>query len=128
MNYMKDIAKVLGVEFDKEFEVKDSDYNPYKIPDEGLVDCDGEVREWLLMKIITGKFEIIKKLWKPQKESKHSDTKCRFHAEGLSQILESETHQNGIDGKISNLHRNACCIKHNGTYTCNSTSGYLIGQ
>ena len=56
INYMADIAKVLGVELDKEFDVKDSDYNPYKITDKGLVDCDGDVRGDLLMRLLTGNF------------------------------------------------------------------------
>ncbi len=65
-NHMADVAKMLGVELGEEFDVKYSNYNPYKITNEGLVDCKGEARESVLMKIITEKFEIVKKPWKPK--------------------------------------------------------------
>lgn len=68
INYMADIAKLLGVELDKEFNIKDSDYNPYKITDKGLVDCDGDVRGDLFTRLITGNFEIIKKPWVPEED------------------------------------------------------------
>lgn len=67
-NYMADIAKLLGVELDKEFDIKDSDYNPYKLIDKGLVDCDGDVRDSLLMNLLKGNFEIIKKPWVPEED------------------------------------------------------------
>ena len=68
INYMADIAKLLGVELDKEFNIKDSDYNPYKITDKGLVDCDGDIRDSLLMGLLKGNFEIIKKPWVPEED------------------------------------------------------------
>lgn len=66
INYMADIAKLLGVELNKEFNIKDSDYNPYKITDKGLVDCDGDARDSLLMNLLKGNHEIIKKPWFPE--------------------------------------------------------------
>ena len=68
INYMTDIAKLLGVELDKEFNIKGSDYNPYKITDKGLVDCEGEARDLLLMDLLKGDFEIIKKPWVPEED------------------------------------------------------------
>ena len=68
INYIADIAKLLGVELDKEFNIKDSDYNPYKITDKGLVDCDGDIRDSLLMGLLKGNFEIIKKPWVPEED------------------------------------------------------------
>ena len=68
---MVDIAKLLGVELDKEFNIKDSDYNPYKITDKGLVDCDGDVRDSLLTKLLKGTFEIIKKPWVPEEDESY---------------------------------------------------------
>ena len=67
-NCMSGVANLLGLELDKEFNIKGSDYNPYKITDKGLVDCDGDVRGDLLMRLLTGKFEIIKKPWFPEED------------------------------------------------------------
>ena len=64
-NCMSGVANLLGLELDKEFNIKGSDYNPYKITDKGLVDCEGEARDLLLMELLKGNHEIIKKPWKP---------------------------------------------------------------
>ncbi len=65
-NHMADVAKMLGVELGEEFELKDYEYNPYKITDGGLIDWQGD--EWCnaLTGLLLGEVEIIKKPWKPK--------------------------------------------------------------
>ena len=72
MNYMKDVANILGVELDEEFLVDDFDCR-FKITDNGLLfyqDKDWE-RSMLQIDMLRGK-SIIKKLpWKPKYTEKY---------------------------------------------------------
>lgn len=86
MNYMKDIAKLLGVEFDEEFYLEDitdgcylTDGNAklvFKLSDTGLLRKDKHiVSGWIdstcyLKRVFTGRFTIVKKPWKPKNDEK----------------------------------------------------------
>nr|DAP33597.1 MAG TPA: hypothetical protein [Caudoviricetes sp.] len=72
MNYYKQVAEMLGVELNEEFNVAYSDdvlcENPYKITVDGLLYKNhlGWVRSSYLLKIIEGDLEIVKIPWKPK--------------------------------------------------------------
>lgn len=67
-NYMAEVAKILGVELDEEFEARGY---TYKLTNDGLV-CtmfpqkDEEDYEHMLRVILTGKYPIKRKPWKPR--------------------------------------------------------------
>lgn len=72
MNKMKEVAKMLGLDIDEEFDImmrenEPSNYNPFKIRERGLVDKDGLLANDYLNNLLIGNFEIIKKAWKPKK-------------------------------------------------------------
>ena len=63
MNYMKQVAQMLGLEFDEEFNIEGSNYK-YKISEDGI--CFYHGGKWYRMcndlnDILTGKYKIIKK-------------------------------------------------------------------
>lgn len=75
-NYMSEVAKMLGVELGEEFDVRKFDIrsastSPYKLADNGMVDCEGKVCDVLFRGVIAGRCEIIKKPWKPQTDDKY---------------------------------------------------------
>ena len=88
MNYMKDIAKLLGVEFDEEFYLKSTlngkycssgkNKTTFKLSDSGMrmkFVHDNDY-EWcsidaILAEILTGSQEIVKKPWKPTKGERY---------------------------------------------------------
>lgn len=53
-NYMREVAKILGVELGEKFEIKDAAFNPYYIGENGLHGCDGSIREMSLNNLLTG--------------------------------------------------------------------------
>ena len=62
MNYMKQVAQMLGVELEKEFKLND-DYHKYKLNDKGLVmyECgEWTVQSLTFTKLLNGQYEIIK--------------------------------------------------------------------
>lgn len=67
-NYMAEVAKILGVELDEEFKVREY---TYKLTNNGLV-CtmfpqkDEEDYEHMLRVILTGEYPIKRKPWKPR--------------------------------------------------------------
>ena len=84
MNYMKDIAKLLGVELEEEFYLEDvtdgyyfSDDNfkkvTFRLSDTGMFRKDKNTETgWkdltcYLMAILTGRYTIVKKPWKPSR-------------------------------------------------------------
>lgn len=87
MNYMKDIAKLLGVELGEEFYLEDitdgcylTDGNAklvFKLSDTGLLRKDKHiVSGWIdstcyLKGVFTGRYTIVKKPWKPQKNEEY---------------------------------------------------------
>lgn len=87
MNYMKDIAKLLGVELGEEFYLEDitdgcylTDGNAklvFKLSDTGLLRKDKHiVSGWIdstcyLKGVFTGRYTIVKKPWKPKKNEEY---------------------------------------------------------
>lgn len=88
MNYMKDIAKLLGVEFDEEFYLKSTlngkycssgkNKTTFKLSDSGMQMkfVHNNDYEWcsldaILAEILTGSQEIVKKPWKPKENEEY---------------------------------------------------------
>lgn len=88
MNYMKDIAKLLGVGFDEEFYLKSTlngkycssgkNKTTFKLSDSGMQMkfVHNNNYEWcsidaILAEILTGSQEIVKKPWKPTKGERY---------------------------------------------------------
>lgn len=72
-NYMPEIAQMLGVEIEEEFDViyetgQKSDWGPYKITSDGLVDESGnwKLHATALFNLLTGKYTIQKRPWRPK--------------------------------------------------------------
>ena len=66
MNYMKQVAQMLGLEFEEEFYLKGVLEHKYKITNDGVFfhskkDGSWLITNWAFSKIITGELEIIKK-------------------------------------------------------------------
>ena len=96
-SYMSEVAKLLGLELNEEFDVKYSNCNPYKFTDEGLVNCNGEDFPSALPFLLTGKFEIIKKPWKPD----YGDTYYYISVrDGYPYVYENEWSDNSADYEL----------------------------
>lgn len=63
-NYMAEIAKLLGVEINKDFECEESSCT-YRITENGL-QCNGCYGADSLMMILNGDYKIKRKPWKPK--------------------------------------------------------------
>lgn len=111
MNYMKDIAKLLGVEFDEEFYLKSTlngkycssgkNKTTFKLSDSGMQMkfVHNHDYEWcsidaILAEILTGSQEIVKKPWRPKDkefvyyiELNRSITRTWFNAKGGVTLL-----------------------------------------
>lgn len=75
MNYMKDVAKILGVELEEEFKIKG--FEPiYKITNYGLV-IKTDSNNWremsgdTFLQLIRGDYVIRKLPWQPKKDEKY---------------------------------------------------------
>lgn len=66
MNFMKEIARILGVDFEEPFYIKDYD-GVYYINEKGLCDTNGTFYSSTLSAILCGECTIIKKPWKPNR-------------------------------------------------------------
>lgn len=71
MNYMKEVAEMLGVEIGEEFDIIlpeniPSEYNPFKIGERGLVGKNGNLANDYLLTLLNGISEIKKSPWKPK--------------------------------------------------------------
>lgn len=69
-NYMPEIAKMLGVEVNEEFDIIFGSgylvcYSPYKITNESMVDCDGGNADGCLLGLLNGEYVIRRHPWKP---------------------------------------------------------------
>lgn len=68
-NYMAEVAKILDVEIDEVFHIKNSDGWIYRLNFQGL-ETKCQENEWLecnlLPELLNGKLEIVKLPWKPQ--------------------------------------------------------------
>ena len=81
INYMAGIAKLLGVELDKEFNIKGVNFNPHKITDKGLVSRGGYPDEQnLLMRLLTGEVEITNEPWFPEDDEPYWFLSYEGHA------------------------------------------------
>lgn len=65
MNYMEQVAKMLGVEMEEEFKLNDSDNYKYKITKDGMFMYSGFASDWyssnhILLGVLFGKYEIKK--------------------------------------------------------------------
>lgn len=65
MNYMEQVAKMLGVELEEEFKLNDSDDYKYKITKDGMFMYSGFARDWysanhILLGVLIGKYDIKK--------------------------------------------------------------------
>ena len=71
MNYMEQIAKMLGVEIGEEFDLYDGEdlkeYSPYHFTNEGFVDFESDESYTILCGVLKGEYIIKKKPWKPKK-------------------------------------------------------------
>lgn len=57
-NKMKEVAKLLGVEMYKPFNIKVDRYNPFIFNNDGLFDCEDCSRAELLISLLNGTYEI----------------------------------------------------------------------
>ena len=68
---MAEVAKMLGVEFDEAFKIKEAPLAIYKIVENGLLQYDRERDCWnlaprLLTEILAGYIEIVEPVWEPK--------------------------------------------------------------
>ena len=66
MNYMKQVAEMLGVELGEEFNINELKYNPHKFENEGMMDCEGCMLNETLRRVIIGELTIEKLPWVPK--------------------------------------------------------------
>lgn len=66
MNYMAEVANVLGVEMNKDFECNESSCT-YRITEHGLT-CNGCYGADSLMMILNGEFTIKNQTWRPKED------------------------------------------------------------
>ena len=76
MNYMKEVAEMLGVEIGEEFDIIlpeniPSGYNPFKIGERGLVGKNGNLANDYLLTLLNGISEIKKSPWKPKRNEQY---------------------------------------------------------
>ena len=64
-NYMKEVASLLGLELNEEFDIEDFEYNPCRITESGLYDSVN-LSVLGLHKILTGQCKIIRQPWIPK--------------------------------------------------------------
>lgn len=70
-NHMEEVAKMLGVEYNKAFKIKEAPLSIYKIVEDGLIqydrekDCCGLVPR-MLTEILAGYIEIVEPAWEPE--------------------------------------------------------------
>ena len=75
-NYMPEVAKMLGVEIDEEFDVLNNEgeklaYGPYKITDNAIADCEGDESSSLLYSLLTGEYTLQKRPWRPKYDDEY---------------------------------------------------------
>ena len=83
---MREIAKMLDVEFDKNFTCNDDYGFIYRITDKGLM-CNGVVATEVLAMLLDGTMTIERKPWKPSFNE-------RYYSVGIGGTLEPGTWQN----------------------------------
>ena len=97
MNYMADVAKMLGVELGERFRLYDDFYDykfDYYLTQEGIVHDDEKHkcdRSEVLVCILCGKYRIKRKPWKPQYGEKY------YRVNGTGYIREEQWYNDCID-------------------------------
>lgn len=73
MNFLKNIAeKMLYVKYEEEsFEIIGAESNPYRITEDGLVDCNGTPKELLFIDILNGNRKIKRKPYIPELDDRY---------------------------------------------------------
>lgn len=67
-NYMGEVAKMLGVELDEEFEIDCLPGSSYTFIEEGLVDVYGVIQPTMLWHLLRGVYTIQKEILKPKEK------------------------------------------------------------
>lgn len=70
-NYIPEVAKILGVEIGEEFNLLNEDGevttgSPYKLEDNGFINCYGTSQSHALIEILRGDYTIQEPPWKPK--------------------------------------------------------------
>lgn len=100
MNYMKEVAKILGVEVNEDFELNNFPYT-CRITDNGFT-CSGTWSADILMMLLNGDLTINRKPWKP----KHGDD--YYCVSRQKYVLNEKWYNDVIDNlfyKIGNCYR-----------------------
>ena len=76
MNYMPEVAKILGVEVGEEFDILINEtemlvHGPYKIIDNAIVDYVGCKTKDLLYGLLTGEYTLQKRPWRPKDKEQY---------------------------------------------------------
>lgn len=102
MNYMEQIAQMLGVELGEEFKIKDPKNGVilniiFKFDNSGLVRRAPKLEQiWTpvsgtLRQLLIGVFEIVKKPWKPKKDEKY------YYVSPLKEIVQTYFYEDHND-------------------------------
>lgn len=84
MNYYKQVAKMLGVELNEEFDINYMNGYRYQLTEDGLMFKDKSRTTWLvysspiLSKLLRGDYSIVKLPWKP-KNGEHYYVYSTYH-------------------------------------------------
>jgi len=71
---MEVLARVFGLSLNEEFNIKGSNYNPHKVTERGLLDCDGDQNPVWLQWMLLGDASITKRPkapWKPKEDERY---------------------------------------------------------
>lgn len=99
-NYMPEVARMLGVEINEEFDLiyetgQKSDWGPYKITRDGLVDESGNwtLNETAILNLLKGNYNLQKRPWRPKNEemywfidSNGDLFRCPFHKDNANDL------------------------------------------
>ena len=95
MNYMKQVAHMLGVELEEESKLNDSDDYKYKITKDGMFMYSGFASDWfsanhILLGVLIGKYEIKKPIL-DEAERRYLKNVIRPFKDKISYICKSQT-------------------------------------
>ena len=96
MNYMEQVAQMLGVELEEEFKLNDSDDYKYKITKDGMFMYSGFDSDWfsanhILLCILIGKYRIVKKPILDEAERRYLKNVIRPFKDKISCICKNQT-------------------------------------
>ena len=95
MNYMEQVAHMLGVELEEEFKLDDSDDYKYKITKDGMFMYSGFASDWfsanhILLGVLIGKYEIKKPIL-DEAERRYLKNVIRPFKDKVSYICKNKT-------------------------------------